>query len=346
MKITDYIRDDSGNILLDDDGNKMEFQYESSNIDYEIVPNIIINGNDQHEYLEPKDHNMKNKKILNHAPATNDSDLILKGQVIDTIRESFLDLWVSEYMRMYASCVYSIERINNDTVSIDQNNRVSILYDKSNQESNATQTDNIKKPTVCTKQEKINGRYYLKFNGNQSMISQANLNSDGVNIFCVFKLNQLSNGWDGSLFGHDNSGFDKFVSYRDKNFVISGASGDAVYIGDSQSVLSFTQLTDYENNNLNQLNTWHCISVHYDNISNPNTEKSSIYHNKKLIGRFTSNKNSVGSNTTVFGGLNPNNIIGNLNGAIAFFGIYLDYMLDEKTIEDHHTILMNRYGIV
>ena len=346
MKITDYIRDENGDILLDDDGNKLEFQYESSNINYEILPHLIINENDEHEYENPKNHNMKNMKILNHHPAENDNDLILKGQVTDTIRESFLDLWISEYMRLYASCIYSIERIQYDCGFIDNTNYISTLYDKSFSESDATQNNNTKRPQVCTKQEKVNGRYYLKFNGTHSMISQANLNSDGVNIFCVFKLNQLTNGWSGSLFGHDNGGYDKYVSYYNKNFVISGCNVDCVYIGDDQAVQHFTRLTDYEGNHLNDLNKWHCLSIHWDNISSDNTNKSSVYHNKNLLGNFTSNKNSSGSNTTVFAGLNPNNNIGNLNGCIAFFGVYLHYMLDEKTIEDHHTILMQRYGIV
>ena len=100
----------------------------------------------------------------------------------------------------------------------------------------------------------------------------------------------------------------------------------------------------YSTNNLGKLNTWHYLSVHWDNKSSPKTEKSKIYWNKKHIGDFTAD-NRTGNNTTVFGGLNPSKNIAPLNGSIAFFCVYLDFILDEKTILDHHTVLMQRYNI-
>ena len=55
--------------------------------------------------------------------------------------------------------------------------------------------------------------------------------------------------------------------------------------------------------------------------------------------------NRTGNNTTVFGGLDPTTDVAPLNGNIAFFCVYLDFILDEKTILDHHAVLMQRYNI-
>ena len=155
-----------------------------------------------------------------------------------------------------------------------------------------------------------------------------------------------NSGWINGLFGHDNAGFDKFVAYSGSNLVVSGAddANKCVYIGPAGNLQSFLKLGDYSKNDLGELNKWHCLSVHWDNKSSVKTEKSKIYWNKIHIGDFTAD-NRVGAITTVFGGLDANTDIAPLNGNIAFFCVYLDFILDEKTILDHHTVLMQRYNI-
>ena len=111
---------------------------------------------------------------------------------------------------MYAQCVYKIDKANNANVKMDSSRKVEILYDKSNEESDANQTDSSKRPSVCTKAEKINGHYFLKFNGSQKMISQVNLNNDVVNVFIVYKLHSRGSSqsyWNNGLYGHDNGGY-------------------------------------------------------------------------------------------------------------------------------------------
>ena len=240
--------------------------------------------------------------MVGEKSATNDNHVVIKSQVGDIVRDSFLDLWVSEYLRMYANCVYQIDRADSQTVKMDSSRRVETIFDKSNEESDATQTDSSKRPTLCTKAEKHNGRYFLKFSGSQKMISQVNLNNTAVNVFIVYKLTSRGSAqsyWNNGLFGHDDSGYDKFVAYSRSNLVVSGADNTykCVYVGPAASLQSFLNLGDYSENNLGVLNKWHCLSVHWDNKSSPKTEKSKIYWNKKHIGDFTSD-NRTGNNTT------------------------------------------------
>ena len=181
------------------------------------------------------------------------------------------------------------------------------------------------------------------------MISQVDLNNDVVNVFIVYRLTSRGSAqsfWCNGLFGHDNGGYDKFVAHSASNLVISGAANPdkCVYVGPASSLQSFLNLGDYSENDLGELNKWHCLSVHWDNKSSPETEKSKIYWKKKHIGDFTAGSRS-GNNITTFGGLNPTTHLAPLNGYISFFCVYLDFILDEKTILDHHQVLMERYNI-
>ena len=334
-----YVKDGKGDFVLDDDGNKIEFTVENLNFSVATTDVVDFSVNDD-------GHALTDKNLIVKA-ATDDNHVVIKSQVGSIIRDSFLDLWVSEYLRMYSSCTYQMDRSDSQNVKMDSSRKVETVYDKSNEESDANQTDSAKRPTLCTKAEKHNGRYFLKFNGTQKMISQVNLNNDAVNVFVVYKLNSRSQSyWNNALFGHDDIGYDKFVAYSGSNLVVSGAANPnkSVYVGPASSLQSFLKLGDYSTNDLGELNKWHCLSVHWDNKSSPKTKKSKIYWNRKHIGDFTAD-NRAGENTTVFGGLNPSNNIAPLNGSTAFFCVYLDFILDEKTILDHHTVLMQRYNI-
>ena len=340
--MTLYVKKEDGSFLLDENGDKIEYT-----IDYHS--GILINTTKKVRLLINDDGHGETDKNLIVKAAVNDNHVVIKSQVSDIVRDSFLDLWLSEYLRMYSKCVYQIDRADGQNVKMDSSRKVETIYDKSNEESDATQTDASKRPTVCTKSEKHNGRYFVKFNGTQKMISQVDLNNDAVNVFIVYRLTSRGSAqayWNNGLFGHDNGGFDKFIAHSGSNIVISGAhnSYKCVYVGPAASLQSFLTLGDYSENDLGELNVWHWLSVHWDNKSSPKTEKSKIYGNKKHIGDFTAD-NRTGHITTVFSGLNPNNNIAPLNGSIAFFCVYLDFNLDEKTILDHHTVLMQRYNI-
>ena len=336
-----YVKDEKGDFVLDDNGDKIEYTVEHINIDVVTTDTVDFSVN--------SDGHAKTDKNLIVKPAENDNHVVIKSQVGDIVRDSFLDLWVSEYLRMYSSCVYQIDRADSQNVKMDSSRKVETIYDKSNEESDATQADLSKRPLVCTKAEKHNGHYFIKFSGSQKMTSQVNLNNDAVNVFIVYKLNSRGSAqsyWNNGLFGHDNLEYDKFVAYSGSNFVVSGAHNTYkyVYLGPASSLQSFLKLDDYSENDLGELNKWHCLSVHWDNKSSPKTEKSKIYWNCKHVGDFTAD-NRVGASTTIFGGLDPLTNIAPLNGNIAFFCVYLDFILDEKTILDHHQVLMERYNI-
>ena len=202
--MTLYIKKEDGTYLLDDNGDKIEYT-----IDYHSDEDFI---NEAQLLINDDGHAETDKNLIVKA-ATNDNHVVIKSQVGDIVRDSFLDLWVSEYLRMYAKCIYQIDRVDGQNVKINSSRKVEKNYDKSNEESDATQTDASKRPSVCTKAEKHNGRYFLKFDGTQKMISQVNLNNDAVNVFVVYKVNSRGSAqsyWNNGLFGHDNGGFGKF----------------------------------------------------------------------------------------------------------------------------------------
>ena len=257
-----YVKKLDGTYLLDDNGDKIEYTIDYHSSSEDLTDDFTFSIND--------DNHLETSTNLIVKAATNDNHVVIKSQVGDIVRDSFLDLWVSEYLRMYAKCVYQIDRVDGQNVKINSSRKVEKIYDKSNEESDATQTDASKRPTVCTKAEKHNGRYFIKFGGSQKMTSQVNLNNDAVNVFIVYKLDSRGSAqsyWNNGLFGHDNLGYDKFVAYSGSNLVVSGANNanKCVYIGPTASLQSFNKLANYSINDLGELNKWHCLSVHWDN---------------------------------------------------------------------------------
>ena len=197
-----YVENSDGTYLLDDNGDKIEYT-----IDYHSDEDII----DEAQLLINVDGHADTDRNIVAKPATNDNHVVIKSQVGDIVRDSFLDLWVSEYLIMYSSCTYQMDRADGSNVKMTSARKVEKLFDKSNEESDATQSDLSKRPLLCTKAEKHNGRYYLKFDGTQKMVSQVDLNNDAVNVFIVYRMTSRNsqNFWTNGLFGHDHGRFDK-----------------------------------------------------------------------------------------------------------------------------------------
>ena len=68
------------------------------------------------------------------------------------------------------------------------------MFDQSLSQDDAEKQTISLQPTLCTKANRINKRYYLEVSATQRMISDINLNpgsgeEDIVNIFIVYKLN-------------------------------------------------------------------------------------------------------------------------------------------------------------
>ena len=275
------------------------------------------------------------------------------------IQNTFSDLYIDEYFKTYATCMYKIDKGTELTLADSTTRKISVLKDNTLYELDANQTTVSNQPKLCTKANKINNRYYIEFTSSNSerMIAQIDLNPasgqpDTVNIFIVYKLNSRSlvNYWvNNGLFGHDNAGFDKFVCFGQngtngaETLMIAGVDGSDVILFGPNSYYGYSVLNGYKTNaNAGELNKWICLSIHWDVPGGSN--KSSAWCNKQKLGSFTA-KTSPGSTQMTFGDINPGGIAP-LDGSIAFFGLYKGFVLSDDLKELHHKVLCNRYSII
>ena len=235
-------------------------------------------------------------------------------------------------------------------VSYDNSTRaVSELFDQSLKENHSNQTTQSAKPILCTKAEKINYRYYLKFDGNKRMLSNINLNpgsgqDDIVNVFIVYRLNSYTGSYAvrNGLFGHDNGGYDKFIAFSSTgHLLVSGTINQHIVIGPS-SFNSKNATAPYQSKaNAGELNKWICLSIHWDVPGGNNA--SETWCNGKKLANFKA-RTSSGSNQMTFGDLNPSGIAG-LKGDIAFYCLYKGKNLTESNIKLHHYVLCKWYAV-
>ena len=129
------------------------------------------------------------------------------------------------------------------------------------------------------------------------MVSNINLNvvsgaKDIVNVFIVYRIKAFDANtyWTGNgLFGHDNKGHDKFVSFSPSgDLIISGTTNNITIIG-SNPVGSLQPLAPYKNKaNAGVINKWVCLSIHWDNYTTPAGNHSSVYCNGQKLANFQS----------------------------------------------------------
>ena len=161
------------------------------------------------------------------------------------------------------------------------------------------------------------------------MLSNIDLNvvsggQDILNIFIGCKLNSFNGFYwmRNGLFGHDNNGYDKFVSFGPSGDLVAASTTKNVIVIGSNTVNYVTPIANYQiKANARNFNIWCCLSVHWDVPAGAN--KSSVWCNGKELCNFTA-RTSSGSNHMIFGDRNPNGIAG-LDGSIAF----LDYTRKE-----------------
>ena len=275
------------------------------------------------------------------------------------IQNTFSDLYIDEYFKNYANCMYKIDKSLDSELIFDSSTRkISKLKDNTLYELDANQNVVVNQPKLCTKANKINNRYYIEFTSvnSERMISQIDLNpgtnqSDIVNIFIVYKLNSRSTTsyWvNNGLFGHDNGGFDKFVCFGEngtngeESLMIAGINGaDAITIG-PHGISGYNPIAGYKTNaNAGELNKWICLSIHWDVPGS--TNKSSVWCNNQQLTLFTAGS-TQGSTQMTFGDIDPGGIAP-LDGSIAFFGLYKGFVLSDDLIKLHHKVLTNRYSI-
>ena len=193
------------------------------------------------------------------------------------------DIILGIYQR--ATAFYKIDTANPHEVTFNSTRNVSKLFDQSLSQDHAEQTTYNLQPTICTKSNRNNNRYYLEFNGSQRMNSNINLNpvsgeEDIVNVFIVYKIRSFSTSyWTSSgLFGHDSMGFHKFLSFSHYgDIIISSTVNDMTVIG--QNVTNGrTPISDYKSKaHAGLINQWICLSCHW----NIPSEISYVYCNGK-----------------------------------------------------------------
>ena len=276
------------------------------------------------------------------------------------IQNTFSDLYIDEYFKNYANCMYKIDKSLDSELTFDNTTRkISKLKYNTLYELDANQNNVSHQPKLCTKTNKINNRYNIEFSSTDSerMLSQIDLNpgnnqQDIVNIFIVYKLNSRSttNYWvNNGLFGHDNAGFDKFVCFGkngtngEESLMIAGINGADVIVIGPHEISGYNPISDYKTNaNAGELNKGICLSIHWDVPGGSN--KSSAWCNNQQLESFTA-KTSPGSTQMTFGDINPGGIAP-LDGSIAFFGLYKGFKISDDIIKLHHKVLTNRYSIM
>ena len=249
--------------------------------------------------------------------------------------------YVDGYIKENAECLYSVERGTKEEVFFDSSTRViSTLFDQTLSGLNATQSTVARRPKLSTTNNAK--RFFFTFDGNKRMLSNINLNpasggNDIVHVFILFRMATMAGSnqhFRNGLFGHDNAGWDKFVSFNPSGqLIISGTVGQKITISGN----------DWQTNaNASDLNKWHCMSIHWDVPAG--AKNSSCWVNGKKVKAFQA-RTSAGSNQMTFGDLDPNGVAG-LNGDIQLFLLYKGWGMSELIIKAHHKMICERYGVI
>ena len=171
------------------------------------------------------------------------------------------------------------------------------VYDQTLTGWYAVQTKLINRPKICSKESRVNNRYYLNFGGSKRLIGDINLNPNAgkneiVNAFIVKKIHSYPKA--SALFGV-NSLLGKFVAFNKSGFLIIAGLID-----------NYTVISNYpDKSNPGETGKWCCLSIHLDATSGQN--KSLVWVNGKKLKEYTI-RSSTGSNTMVLGDTSPNGL--------------------------------------
>ena len=291
---------------------------------------------------------MKNRRIDNlKTICMTDNTSDLKYAINMECLLNYMTVQLSEtlFWEYYqgATAFYHFPTAKTYELTYDTNRKVSKIYDQSLSQDDAYQTDLLKQPTICSKQNRVNKRYYIEFTGTERMISDIDLNpapgdDDIVNVFLVYKLNSIpTHYWVNGLMGHDDSNYDKFIGLYTTNLIISGTVNNFINIG-TGVVNGHQPHAAFKNKaNATLLNKWICLSLHWDIA----TKTSFVYINGQEICQFQS-RVSPGSNKLTIGDLNPSGISG-MDGDIAAFLLYKNKRMIKRDILLHHHVLCAKW---
>ena len=295
---------------------------------------------------------LKLNRLLNVPAPINDtdefSDIFVSNHITTYINTNLIETLIREYHTENGIFLYKIDRPSSLEISFDSSRRVSTLYDQTLSKANAVQSNNSRKPIVCSNSERINKGHFLKFNGAQTMITDIDLNPstgqpDICNIFIIYKISSFNAQYwfVNSLCGHSNHGYDKLISFLPAQDIVISYGSDYITIGSTTSGYKSNHKAYYKNiGNCGEINQWICISILWDVENHQNA--SSLYCNGQLLVNFTS-YTSPGSSKMNLGDINENNV-SPLNGSIALFLLYKNG-IKESDILLHHKCFCNWYKI-
>ena len=144
-----------------------------------------------------------------------------------------------------------------------------------------------------------------------------------------------------SLFGHDNGGYDKFVSFLpppNSDLVVS-YGGNYATIG--PTVLSRSIGIYKKKANCSDLNKWICLSIHWNQSAE--TNGSFVCCNGQKMGSFTTTT-TTGSSRMIIGDINLTGVAP-LKGDIAMFILYRHKMEVPDILLHHKCICKKWYKI-
>ena len=170
---------------------------------------------------------------------------------------------------------------------------------------------------------------------------------DIVNIFIVYRIKAYNANtyWvRNGLFGHDDRGHDKFVSYSPNgDLVVSGTTNNFIIIG-RNPIQTKQPIVPYKTKgNAGEINKWVCLSIHWDNYTTPATGAGKVYCNRQKLADIQS-RSSPDSTKMTFGNISISRIAP-FKGDISFLAVYKGRLINEKDILLHHNVLCNLFNI-
>ena len=94
------------------------------------------------------------------------SRIYLSSFLNSFVNNNLIQTLIWEYYSEKAVCLYKIDYASSSEFVFDSNRKVSTLYDQKLINFNSNKTVLAEKPELSAANERLNKRYYLKFNGN------------------------------------------------------------------------------------------------------------------------------------------------------------------------------------
>ena len=226
----------------------------------------------------------------------------------------------------------------------------SLQYQGFGERKNIVKYSDAERPTSGT--GLINGRYnYVTFDGvNDRMKCDMDLNITSgdktLSITVVYRLtsygNSTSVGLKNSIIGHDNAGWDHFISMNDsKHFIVSCAKKESASFngGDNITITTFPTKA-----NPTELNKWIVITVTWS--PQLGADGSQVWCNGQKLRNFTAKEN-VGATNFALGSVSADVSIAPLAGDIAELIVFKqeDELNNASTIKRIQKHLLDKYGI-